>query len=87
MRHIGIIVAAGKGTRFGGDLPKQFTEVGGHPLLFYSLKAMQESFLDEIIVVTGEDWVDFTERELVEKFSFSKVSRVIRGGKERSDSV
>ncbi|MCR5310620.1 MAG: 2-C-methyl-D-erythritol 4-phosphate cytidylyltransferase [Lachnospiraceae bacterium] len=87
MRHIGIIVAAGKGTRFGGDLPKQFTEVGGHPLLFYSLKVMQDSFLDEIIVVTGEDWVDFTERELVEKFSFSKVSRVIRGGKERSDSV
>ncbi|MBP5151279.1 MAG: 2-C-methyl-D-erythritol 4-phosphate cytidylyltransferase [Lachnospiraceae bacterium] len=84
---MGIIVAAGKGTRFGGDLPKQFIEVGGHPLLFYSLKVMQESFLDEIIVVTGEEWVEYVKRELVERFSFSKVSRVIKGGKERSDSV
>ncbi len=87
MRHVGVIVAAGKGSRFGGDIPKQFTEVGGHPLLFYSLKVMQESFLDEIVVVTGEDWIDYVQKELAEKFSFSKVTAVVKGGKERFDSV
>ena len=87
MKHIGVIVAAGKGSRFGGDIPKQFTEVGGRPLLFYSLKVMQESFLDEIVVVTSEDWIDYVKTEVADRFSFSKVSHVIKGGKERSDSV
>lgn len=87
MKHIGIVMAAGKGTRMGAETPKQFLEAGGKPILYYSLKAMQDSFIDEIILVTGEDYIEYCHREIVEKFSFSKVKRIVAGGAERSDSV
>ncbi len=87
MKHIGLIVAAGSGTRVGGDIPKQFMEVGGKPLLFYSLKTMQDSFLDEIIVVTGEDWIDHVRTEIVAKEGLTKVIHVVKGGSERGSSV
>ncbi len=87
MKHIGIIVAAGKGTRVGGDIPKQFMEVGGKPLLFYSLKAMQDSFIDEIIVVTSEDRIGYVKEEIGEKYGISKLTRVVKGGSERGASV
>lgn len=87
MRHIGIVVAAGSGTRFGGDIPKQFLEAGGKPLLFYPLNAMQKSFMDEIIVVTSEDRVEYVQKEIVDRFGFSKVSHVVKGGRERGGSV
>ncbi len=87
MKHIGIIVAAGKGTRVGGDIPKQFMEVGGKPLLFYSLKAMQDSFIDEIIVVTSEDRIGYVKEEIGEKYGISKLTHIVKGGSERGASV
>ncbi len=87
MRHTGIIVAAGTGTRFGGNVPKQFLEAGGKPLLFYPLKAMQESFMDEIIVVTGRERIGYVQTEIVDMYGFSKVSHVVSGGSDRGHSV
>src|SRR5690606_38255868 len=36
----GIVVAAGRGTRFGGELPKQYVQVAGRPLLLHTLDAL-----------------------------------------------
>ncbi len=87
MKHVGIIMAAGKGTRMETDTPKQFLCADGKPILYYSLQTMQDSFIDEIILVTGEDYIEYCRREIVEKFSFSKVKKIVAGGAERSDSV
>ncbi|MCR5278601.1 MAG: 2-C-methyl-D-erythritol 4-phosphate cytidylyltransferase [Lachnospiraceae bacterium] len=87
MRHVGIVVAAGTGSRFGGEVPKQFIEVGGKPLLFYSLKAMQDSFIDEIIVVTSADRIGYVKNDIGKKNGISKLTHVVKGGKDRGSSV
>ena len=48
-----IVLAAGRGSRMGGDIHKQFMLLGGKPLVYYSLKAFAESAVDEIVLVTG----------------------------------
>ena len=80
-----IITAAGKGSRMGASLPKQFLKIGTKTILELSVSPFQKADLvDEIIVITGEDSVDFC-KELCK--GFSKVRDVIPGGKERQDSV
>lgn len=87
MKHIGIVVSAGKGLRVGGDIPKQYMELCGRPVITYCLEAMQKSFIDEIVIVVGAGDVDYVKEEIVGKFSFDKVAAVVEGGAERSDSV
>lgn len=87
MKHVGILMSAGSGKRMGTDIPKQYLELVGKPVLYYSLKAMQDSFLDEIIIVASKEYFQFIKEELVDKYSFSKVGAIVEGGAERSDSV
>lgn len=87
MKHIGIVVSAGKGLRVGGDIPKQYMELCGMPVICHCLKAMQESFLDEIVVVCGIGDETYIEKEIKEKFSLDKITKIVAGGAERSDSV
>lgn len=87
MKHIGIVVSAGKGLRVGGAVPKQYMDLCGRPVITYCLAAMQESFIDEIVIVVGAGDVEYVKKEIVEKFSFTKVTAVVEGGAERSDSV
>lgn len=82
-----IIVAAGKGTRMKADCPKQFIEVLGRPILYYTLKAFEQSEVDEVIVVTSESYVEYVKTEIVEKYNLQKVVQVIAGGNERYESV
>ena len=83
-----VVVAAGKGTRFGSDIPKQFLEVNGKPVLYYSLKALCDSdIIKEIIIVTSEEWIDFVTEEIVRKYEMEKVQAIVLGGAERYDSV
>ncbi|MBQ0001846.1 MAG: 2-C-methyl-D-erythritol 4-phosphate cytidylyltransferase [Clostridiales bacterium] len=83
-----IVLAAGRGKRMKTNIQKQFLEVQGHPLIYYSLRAFQESaVIDEIVLVTSEDAIEFCRGEIVEKYGFSKVKKIIPGGKERYDSV
>lgn len=82
------MLAAGQGKRMQSKVQKQFLELEGHPLLYYSLKVFQESsVIDEIILVTSEDCLEYCETEIKEKYQFSKIHAVIPGGKERYDSV
>ena len=86
-KHIGIVMSGGKGLRIGGDIPKQYMDLAGKPVLYYSLKAMQDSFIDEIIIVAAKEYIDYVKEEIVDRFSFTKVTAVVEGGEERSDSV
>lgn len=83
-----IMLAAGQGKRMHSKIQKQFLEIQGHPVLYYSLKCFQESpLIHDIIIVTGEDMISYCKREIVERYQLTKVSAVIAGGKERYDSV
>lgn len=87
MKSTAIILAAGSGKRFSSDKKKQFVELYDKPLLYYSLKAFSESKVDEIIVVTSKDDIDFVKEYIVKKYGFTKVTSIVEGGTERYDSV
>lgn len=83
-----ILLAAGKGSRMGSDIPKQFMNILERPVLYYSLNCFQNSdLIDEVVLVTSEESVSYCKSEIVEKYGFSKVKQVVAGGKERYDSV
>lgn len=83
-----IVLAAGSGKRMGTKVHKQYLLMGGKPVLYYSLKAFQESeLIDEIILVCGGGEEAYCHSEIVEKYGFTKVGRIIPGGAERYNSV
>ena len=83
-----IVLAAGQGKRMHSKVQKQFLEIQDHPVLYYSLRCFQDSrLIDDIILVTGNDMISYCKNEIVDRYSFTKVSNVIAGGKERYDSV
>lgn len=82
-----VILAGGKGTRMGTATPKQFLELSGKPVIWYSLKAFSDTETEDLILVVPEGTVDFCRAEYVEKYGFTKVKAVVEGGEERYDSV
>jgi 2-C-methyl-D-erythritol 4-phosphate cytidylyltransferase len=82
-----IIVAAGSGTRFGGETPKQFIEIGGKPLLVHTLECFERSpAIDSVILVLAADRVTEFSR-LVGIYGIRKVERIVAGGSTRAESV
>lgn len=83
-----IVLAAGQGKRMGTKVQKQYLEISGKPVLFYSLHVFQKSdIIDEIILVVGENQQEYCQKEIVEKYGITKVSNIIQGGLERYHSV
>ena len=69
------------------SVKKQYMEISGHPVLYYTIKAFEESEIDNIVIVTGADEVEFVKNEIVDKYGFRKVVSICVGGRERFDSV
>ena len=82
-----IILSAGKGTRMKSDVSKQYLIIDEKPILYYTLDAFQKSRVDDIIVVTAMEDIEFVRRDIIEKYGFDKVREIVAGGKERYDSV
>ncbi len=83
--RFGLILAAGRGERFG--TPKQKVLLGGHPLALWSLLAFEQSpAVDLIVMVTDEGSVDFFESQIRER-GIEKIEAVVPGGAERVDSL
>ena len=87
MKHIAIVMAAGSGKRMGGDRPKQYLEIKGKPILYYPLKTLEDSFIDEIILVTRREDISYCKEEIVDLYGFKKVTQIVPGGSERFESV
>lgn len=87
MKHVAIVLAAGKGSRMKSDIPKQFLKIQEKPVLYYSLKTLEESFIDEVILVTGAELVTYCREEIVERYGFRKIKQIVAGGAERYLSV
>lgn len=87
MQYTAIVLAAGKGKRMKTKVSKQFLELNGKPILYYSLLAFEKSPVDRIILVTGEQDMEYCRKEIVLKYGFDKVVKITAGGKERYDSV
>lgn len=80
-----LIVAAGTGSRFGGDVPKQFKKLGNRTVLEEVCILFEKSdIIDDIVVVCSEIYLDFAKVLLSD---FKKLKAVVTGGAERQDSV
>ena len=83
MRTAAIIVAAGTGSRFGSETPKQFLELNGKPVIAHTLERFQAApSVDSIEVVLGRDSVGAFDVS-----AYSKVTKIVAGGSSRADSV
>lgn len=83
-----IVLAAGSGKRMGTKVQKQYLELAGKPILYYSLQAFEDSpLIDDIILVTGKEEIAYCKEEIVEKYQIKKVRKIVAGGKERYHSV
>ncbi len=87
-KTVAVIPAAGMGKRMGIAKAKQFLAFGGRPLLALTIEAFQKcSDVDAIIPVVPAADIDFCLKNIVEKYRFNKVHKVVPGGKRRQDSV
>lgn len=82
-----IVLSAGMGSRMKSDIPKQYMDLNGKPVIYYSLKAFEENGFSSIVLVCGKNDVEYCQKEIVEKYNLKSVSAVVPGGKERYHSV
>jgi 2-C-methyl-D-erythritol 4-phosphate cytidylyltransferase len=82
-----IIVAAGSGSRFGSDTPKQFAALAGKPVIIHTLEKFEACpAVDEIILVLSEIGRKHFEHALGDR-PFSKLKKIVTGGATRAESV
>ncbi len=87
-RNIAVVVASGIGSRFGGEIPKQFVELAGKPLAVHCLGLFERNrLIDEIILVVPEQFVAYASREIVDKYNLRKIKKITAGGETRQESV
>ena len=82
-----VLVAAGRGERFGGDRPKAFANLAGRPLLAESLERLEAcAWIEALVVVAPAEWEE-PSILLAEELGVGKVHAVVTGGATRADSV
>lgn len=82
-----IVLAGGQGKRMQSKIQKQYMELKGYPVLYYSLKEFEESDVDGVVLVVGKGEISYCQKEIIEKYGFQKVVAIVEGGKERYESV
>ena len=81
-----IVPAGGSGTRMGGTVPKQFQSLNGKPILYHTLKTLQDCrAISEIILVVPEKEYETAHTDWLGKLEI--VKKVVIGGEKRQDSV
>lgn len=87
-RCTAIVLAAGSGSRMKSTVAKQYLPLAGKPLICHALQAVEKStVIDDCILVTGEQDMEYVRTEIVEKYNFHKVVSIVAGGAERYLSV
>lgn len=83
-----IVLAAGSGSRMKSKVAKQYLMLKDKPVLWYAIKAFEESeIIDRIVLVVGEGEISYCQETIVNAYGFNKVMAVIEGGAQRYLSV
>ena len=83
-----MIVSAGKGLRFMEGKKKQFHSLGGKPILAHTLDKFETCpLIRSILLVVGQEDMDYCLKEIIEQYKFQKISQIVPGGKQRQESV
>lgn len=84
-KNIGVVLAGGKGERFGTIPPKQFVFIGGKMIIEYTIENLSNARgIDEIYLTINPKYLELGE-ELVERHP--KITKVIAGGRTRTESI
>ena len=87
MKNYVILLAGGVGKRMGSEIPKQFMEVDGKPIIVYTIEKFQKNpQIEKIVVVCINDWINHL-KELIRKYNLSKVEWITEGGNTGHDSI
>ncbi|WP_053984916.1 2-C-methyl-D-erythritol 4-phosphate cytidylyltransferase [Niameybacter massiliensis] len=82
-----VIVAGGSGSRMGTKVKKQYLKLKGKEILTHTVERFSTiAQIEEIIVVTGEEDIEYVTTLLRDTYKIKKVKAVVAGGKERQDS-
>jgi 2-C-methyl-D-erythritol 4-phosphate cytidylyltransferase len=88
MKAVAVIVSAGKGQRFMNGKKKQFYFLADKPILAHTLDKFETCpLVHSILLVVGQDDMDYCLKEIVEKYQYQKISQIVPGGKRRQESV
>lgn len=87
MKTAAVCLAAGQGKRMESKVQKQYLLIQDKPVLYYALKAFQDSPVEEVVLVVGAGEEEYCKREIVDAYGFTKVTAIVAGGKERYHSV
>ena len=82
------ILAGGRGTRMGGDLPKQFLQINGVPILVRTVRAFLNcAIVDQIVVCVPDEFIAYTTEVLNGYSDTQGRAIVIEGGADRTGSL
>ncbi len=83
-----MLFAGGSGIRMKStDLPKQFLEVGGKPIIIHTMEHFSfHPLVDNIVVACKSDWIDYL-CDLVKKYNIHKVRSIVPGGETGFASI
>lgn len=85
----GAMLAGGSGTRVkSSDVPKQFIEINGQPIIIHTLKNMLKvKRFDCVYIACREDYIGYLKKQAEDNVDEPERVRVIAGGRERMDSI
>lgn len=82
------IVAGGSGRRMGGDIPKQFYDLNGKPVIIYTTEAfLNHGNIDCIIIGINPDWADYTKELIKKYFPDNENIFITNGGSDRNGTI
>jgi 2-C-methyl-D-erythritol 4-phosphate cytidylyltransferase len=88
MKCTAIVPAAGQGKRMGAARSKPYLLLEGKPILFYTLRALEECpLIDEVVLIVERGEIGHAREDVVDAFRIAKVRAIIAGGLKRQDSV
>jgi 2-C-methyl-D-erythritol 4-phosphate cytidylyltransferase len=88
LKTIALITAAGKGQRMQSEIPKQYLCLGEKPILVHTLQVFEACLaIDGIYLIVPQDQMAMVQKDIVEKYHFKKILKLVRGGKMRQSSV
>ena len=75
-----VVLAAGKGSRMHSDIQKQYMTLLERPVITYALEAFEDSSVDEVILVVAPGEVEYAQKNILDKYSYKKVKKIVTGG-------
>lgn len=87
MSNYVILLAGGVGKRMGADIPKQFINIAGKPIIVHSIENFQRNEqIDKIVIVCVKEWIEFA-KDIIKEYNLTKVEWIIEGGSTGHDSI